>query len=322
MATSDNLAEFGLSNDTQALHERLQHIRTPDLNAAVSTVVSILRGRPYQFDPCGEGIEGDIDKRAMGTTATFDCFTFVNTVLAMIAQNQNDPLSTALTHLQQLRYLEPTAKYFYRHHFAETTWTEQNRKKNYLTGSLLSSTQWSSFRKTATLSLDYPAWLRHQKEFFLPNHTPPNTAEHLQYVCDIEQLEVPSLYQEKRTINFDYIPLDALIKASQDDPLVSTGPAWDLLPNCCLLQLICDNWTDTQKHKLGRLQKSPTPLAIVHLGFLHTQNNVRCFSHAKINQHTETIPLIEYLHFLQQEAPHVSGIHLEGIGYPTQPPVS
>lgn len=302
-----------LTKDTLAYWRCMQQINQPRLNDAITAVAAVLSGRKYLLDPCGEGLAGDFDPRPSARTDVFDCFTFANTALAIIASQNTPGISTdAHWHLTQLRYLEPNAQYFFRHHFVETSWTTHNRSKGYLQGSLLSEPKWQPWRQQLNLTIDYPAWLQdHQAK--LPARLPfTNSAT--------TSLRVPDFYHQSTEVTFDYLPINTLVRnaPTPKQGLIATpGPAWASLPECCLVQLICDQWSTKQRDHLGRLKNNPTPLAVVHLGFLHTQNNERFFTHAKINQSVETVPLLDYLHFLTQKAHHVSGIHLEALTYPS-----
>tara|TARA_B100001989_G_C24527443_1_gene459513 strand:+ start:132 stop:1046 length:915 start_codon:yes stop_codon:yes gene_type:complete len=257
---------------------------------------SVLDGRKYQFDPQGEGPNGDVDCRPSFTTRRFDCMTFCDTVLAMVHAGS---VSSMLRAHRIIRYMDGSQLYFHRHHFVEGTWIHHNRKNGFLAGfpNIDGGTMQLMTRKTI---LNYPKWLDYQAAYIRDKITPS---------VSLESLTIPSIYHNPCTLQFPYISLKLLIN---DDNTVNMQ-ALSLIPSGCVLMLIAKEPTPSSASLPKRISAIATDLAVTHLGFVTKADGHLIFTHAQIGHQIVSVTLASYLQSIHRHSRYVAGIALERI---------
>lgn len=254
------------------------------LNDKLTACAKIFQGRPYQFDPIGDGQQADIDTRSSVNTQAFDCFSFCNVVLAMI---HSDTPQQALKNLDLMRYHTFPKHYFNRFHFVESEWNTTHRNRGVMTNitPLIFN---SSDIHQLTIQLNLPQWALLQKKYL---------ASKFLNQFNEKDFAVPRHHQYPLTVDVDYIPLDTVL--SNPDVFLTAVPA------ASICQLVCKNWQ--VESKIG------TPLAICHLGFITYADKIPYFHQAELNAHISSTPLLTYLQQIKKRHSHIHGIRLEGI---------
>lgn len=246
-------------------------------------ILSMFEGRPYQFDPIGDGINDPFDQRPLVCTTSFDCMTLCSTVVALLA---TDEYSSFLEALNQVRYANQTPGYFRRHHFIESQWNLHNRALGYLSSQMPAlSEHYPIF--TTQQSIHYPNWIEHQKQYLY---------QRLGADFNLTIDDLPVDLRSPTSVEVDYIRLDDLRK-SLTDPSVQT------LMHGCIMQLVCPNWMI--ENKIG------TSIAVCHLGITLLESDSIHFTHAHIGDQVVTVRLIEYLDYISAHMPHVAGARFE-----------
>lgn len=90
-----------------------------ELGEKLIKVSQAYMGRPYKFDPLGEGPGSLHDEDPIVNFETFDCMTYVETVLAMTKTNTEKEFFDLFT---RIRYQNGKVDFFSRNHFVETKW--------------------------------------------------------------------------------------------------------------------------------------------------------------------------------------------------------
>lgn len=279
-------------------YEQLINCHThPSTHEKILAAISVFNGREYAFDPCGDGPLSDIDHRQQLHTLRFDCMTFCNIVLAMIhSKTYTDLIENHIN----IRYINRDQRYFFRHHFIETTWTQHNRQQQYLTGPISSQLTLSSPR-TSSLTLNYPAWINYQKTYIEKTFKTPFTPS---------LHSVPDLYNTSLDIPIEYIPIEQLVS---DDGVANTQLLHQIPPGC-IMQLICADWDPSSQPSIPkRMLKIATRIAVIHLGFITKPNTHLIFSHANIGNRVTSMALDAYLLYIRRELPYINGIYLESV---------
>jgi hypothetical protein len=86
-------------------------------------------GRPYLLDPAGEGASGLVDRDPILPLASFDCQTYVETVLALA---RSATAQQTATELVALRYRDSRIEFESRLHFPDSDWLPHNLARGLL----------------------------------------------------------------------------------------------------------------------------------------------------------------------------------------------
>ena len=266
-----------------------------DVNTRILAASDLFMGKPYQFDSHGDA-EGDaFDPRPMYTTDTFDCMTFVTTVLAMV---ESTNLNDFYVNLRLVRYGSLQPSYFHRHHFISTEWNPANTSLGFIRDvtTKITSRDGVPLAKVNTEIIDYPNWLLFQKKHF--SATGSLTA----IQARIWQEAYRHSQQELAVLS--YIPLQEVFLANGEvDPGVLQQ-----IPSGSVIEFVTPGWD--LREAIG------TKLDIMHLGFVVDKAGVKFFRHAKMRDQVTEIALADYLIFLRDHVPRAQGFHIERVLLP------
>ena len=274
-----------------ALYESLIQDHNSPLEQRLHHCLSVFLGRAYEFDPLGDGLSCRIDRRSRLQTASFDCMTFCSTVLAMVCSQHYDHF---VQNMDATRYGTQSPGYLHRHHFIETQWNPSNRHLGFLYD-LMKTIDLPV--KTHKQFIDYPNWIRHQQRYVQSRFR----------CAEFTEQEIPTQFTKACQTEIDFIPLQALTSLDQQ----KNHEQALRLPVNTVAQLVCPDWQ--VQDKIG------TSITVCHLGILTRKDDIVYFTHAKQKRSVESVPLVDYLKFISDHFPHVSGIHLEGIRLQTLP---
>jgi hypothetical protein len=273
----------GPREDVEILLNRFQH--ETELNHRLDQISKNFLGLPYgKNGPLGEGMNGRYDQDPLYRFDTFDCTTYVETMMALALSRDVNEFETFL---DEIRYQDGDVHYLKRNHFTDLQWIPFNVQNGYMKeiNHLVAP---PSEIKIAEALINFPAWLRSHK---------------------IEQIIVPEASQEERlsilqelhgeAMNFQtqmarvtYIPISTL---------VARPALLNKIPTGTVVNFVRPNWdltTTTGTHQ-----------NISHQGFLFYVGKVIYLRHASTAGKVEELPFINYLKRFQNHST-MKGIHL------------
>lgn len=242
-------------------------------------------GLPYgKGGPLGEGPEGKYDQDPLYRFDTFDCTTYVETLMALaLARDINE----FETHLDNIRYKDGVVDYFMRNHFTDLQWIPFNIENGYLSEMTYNVVS-SSEVKVAEALINYPGWVLSHKtdQIIVPLASPEEKKLILQ------ELKSHADEFKTETARVPYIEIKRII----------ANPAiLNKIPTGTIVNFVRPNWDLTEA--------AGTHQNISHQGFLFRIKNVLYLRHASTTGKVEQLPFIQYLKRLQNHAT-LKGIHL------------
>ena len=258
-------------------------------------------GRPYILGSLGEGEGAEIDQFPRFRTDSFDCETYVTTVLAAALSNNNQEFQY---YLLNIRYFKGVRKYINRNHFTDLDWNGNNQKQGFvkdITMTFLDENK-KPLALIAQANIDKSSWYSHmsinQVRLISPN------IEEQQKRLNRLKLQTANLPVE--TAQIPYLPLTALFYADGRP----NKTLFQQIPNASIIEIIRPNWDLTKQ--IG------THLNISHLGFAFWKKDQLVFRGAS-SEYSKVVdvPLIEYL-YKARNSPTIRGINVQII-VPEQP---
>jgi len=242
-------------------------------------------GLPYgKGGPLGEGPQGKYDQDPLYRFDTFDCTTYVETIMALaLARDVNE----FENHLDKIRYKDGVVDYFSRNHFTDLQWIPFNIENGYLS-ELTHTVGTPAEVKTAEALINYPGWVRSHK---------------------IEQIVVPLASSEEKKVILEELKSHAdefqteiaRVPYLEIKRIVARPAILNKIPDGTLVNFVRPNWDLTEA--------AGTHQNISHQGFLFRIKNVLYLRHASTTGKVEQVPFIEYLKRFQNH-PTLKGIHL------------
>jgi hypothetical protein len=255
------------------------------LSKRLDKISHLFLGLPYGKDgPLGEGPQGRYDKDPLYRFDTFDCTTYVETVMALaLGRNQIE----FENHLEKIRYEDGEVDYLKRNHFTDLQWIPFNIK-NGLLDEINHLIVPESKILIAQALINLPGWiLSHKVE---------------QIVFPMAPLETKNmLLEELKSIASQYLPIIAKVSYIQINYLLSLPSILNRIPSGTIVNFVRPNWDLTES--------SGTHQNISHQGFLFKIKNKLYLRHATISGKVEEIPFINYLKRYYNH-PTMKGIHL------------
>lgn len=244
-------------------------------------------GLPYGVGgPLGEGLNGRYDQDPLYRFDTFDCTTFVETVVSLALSRDVDEFESDM---DKIRYENGEVDYLKRNHFPSLQWIPNNISNGLFTeiNSLLLPAQ---ERKTAEAVINLPGWL---KKIKLEEIVTP-------YASNAERLdllnELRSFASEYQPIvaRLDYLPISVLLKKPQ---------VLKLIPNGSVVSFVRPNWDLTEA--------AGTHMNVSHQGIVFQKKEGTILRHASSSAEKRVmdVPLLEYLKKFDNH-PTLKGIHL------------
>lgn len=242
-------------------------------------------GLPYgKNGPLGEGANGRYDQDPLYRFDTFDCTTFVETMIALSLSHTVDEFEQQMN---RIRYENGEVGYLTRNHFPSLQWIPQNIQNGLLTeinDLVIPRTQ----QKVARAQVHIGGWLlKHNASQII---VPQARAEEKEVLLQ-ELRELAPLYPAKlATLN--YIEIKTLL----------AKPALiNRIPHGSVVNLVRPNWDLTAT--------GGTHMNVSHQGFLFRKKNVLYMRHAST---TGVVTEEVFLNYLKRFANHATlkGVHL------------
>lgn len=275
----------GPREEAQDLLNQLAH--ETELTVRLDKFSNFFLGLPYgDGGPLGEGEIGRYDQDPLYRFDTFDCTTYVETIMALALARD---ITEFEIHLNQIRYRQGQISYLTRNHFTDLQWIPFNIQNGYLSEAnerVLAAHE----IKMATAEINLPGWLRSIKisEIRVPH------ASHEEKEALLEELHSIASDYNSQDATVPYIPIAEILKRPE---------LLHKIPSGTLVNFVRPNWDLTDI--IGTHQN------ISHQGFLFRKNRILFLRHASSSGEKKVleIPFIEYLKKFDNH-PTLKGIHL------------
>lgn len=256
---------------------------------------STFLNRPYELGALGEGEKGRFDQKPLYRVDSFDCLTYVSTVLALVKSHS---LREFQKNIRSIQYQGGEIDYFKRNHFISLDWNPGNKQLGFLkdiTTSIKNEAGWPVYKK-ATTYLNKRAWYQHKTLASLHIMKPLSLqqAQHLLSELKREGREAKNEYAD-----IDYIPLSILF----DDKKKPNFYLFAQILDGSIIEIVRPNW-DLQA-QIG------THLDVSHMGFVvHTPAGIMFRQASSIEKRVVDQPLIDYLRDCLDN-PTIQGINVQ-----------
>ena len=253
----------------------------------LEAISRIFLGLPYGVGgPLGEGPSGRYDQDPLYRFDTFDCTTYVETIMALaLARDINE----FENHLDQIRYENGEVDYLKRNHFTDLWWIPFNIRNGYLK-EINHLVVPQNQILTAEAQINLPGWLKSIKLEEIK--APMASVEERQFL--LEELRAQSVNYTIETARVPYLSINMLVKNPK---------LLDRIPHGTLVNFVRPNWDLTDL--IGTHQN------ISHQGFLFRKGKVLYLRHASTSgpKKVMDVPFIDYLKPFVNHAT-MKGIHL------------
>lgn len=257
---------------------------------------------PYQLFPLGDGENAYFDQYPLYRLDTFDCETFVETVMALSLATD---LSTFKNILKNIRYKKGQISFIKRHHFTSLDWNPENQRAGFIRDISAETLARAHAQPplVASAYINKSNWYQHvaKQRVRLLHASPDETQKR------IHQLEQLGKTITGGNAKVPYIPFDVLF----DEKNQANQAIFNEIPNGAILEIIRPHWDLTAS--IG------TPILVSHMGFVARHNQKLYFLQASSIAHKITkTPLIDYLREAKK-IPSIGGVNLQRV---IEPPIS
>lgn len=239
----------------------------------------LLLGRPYVLGPCGEGSNGDFDKKPICSLQTFDCTTYVEPVLAFAF---TDPTGTNRDlefkeNFLDIKYSDPKEITFVnRNHFTELHWIANAIQKKFLVDVTLTI---DPNAPTRMKWLDVTGWYKGLEDGVNKNSTLSQSEKD-------DLINALNKNSTNKTVaplaQLPYVPLATLLTASVQKKLKAE--------KILLFNLIKNEHTKTN-----------VPVIVGHQGFIIEKNGALYLRHAAQKKETLDVLFTDYIQERQKD---------------------
>lgn len=287
----------------QAYDQKIQNIyhnpalKTSDMPTRLEIISAAFLGKPYLNDSLGEGKNAPFDQHPLYRTDTFDCLTYVSTVLALAESNN---LTEFKQNILKTQYFHAVPIFVNRLHFTDNDWNRTNAQNGFIQDITLSfkNNQGKSIAEFARTLINKPAWYQKMPDsrlIFIHPLSPPQEKERL------TELHSLSHQVKAEEVQVPYLPFSVLFNAQSKPNLF----IFNQIPSGAIIEIVRPNWNLEQA--IG------THLNISHLGFVFRTSQGLIFREASSLEHRVIdVPLIAYLkNYIN--SPSVKGINVQKI---------
>ncbi len=247
--------------------------------------------KPYVLFPLGEGHPSEYDEMPRARLDSFDCETYVDTVLALsFAKNPQ-----AFEHcLDTIRYEKGAVSFTTRNHFTSLDWNQHNQENGYLEDitTRLLDRKHHPVAKYATTVINKKGWYEKLPLSFIriPNLNFEERQKRL------NKLHAEGKRFQAQKVKLAYIPLKTLL--GKDGAFLQQQ-----IPSGAIIEIVRPHWA--LQAIIG------TDLDVSHLGFAFWKDHTLYFRQASSVAHQVIdTPLLEYLKALSKN-PTIGGINIQ-----------
>jgi hypothetical protein len=278
---------FGFSGpreEAQTYLDRSQNIS--EIPARLDTFSKMFIGKPYGFGgPLGEGPTGRYDQDPLYRFDTFDCTTYVETMVSLALSRSASEFESKIN---EIRYADGEVDYLKRNHFTDLWWIPNNIKNGLLTD--ITRELGGDHVLIASAEINLPGWLKkiHPEEIQVPNVSPEERNVLLDELHNMSRFYTPV------TAEVPYVSINWILK----------NPSFaNKIPHGTIVNYVRPNWDLTEV--------AGTHQNISHQAFLFRKGNVLYQRHASTSNPKEVfeLPFLEYIKKFENH-PTLKGIHL------------
>lgn len=242
-------------------------------------------GRPYGFGgPLGEGPDGRYDQDPLYRFDTFDCTTFVETIVSMSRSRSVDEFEMEINNI---RYENGEVDYLKRSHFTDLWWIPRNISNGLLTD--ITKDLGGNKTLLARAVINLPGWLKkiHPEEIRVPNAS----AE-----------ERNSLLEELRGMHVNYVSEIAEVPYVSINWILKNPSFVNKIPHGTVVNFVRPNWDLTAEY--GSHQN------ISHQAFLFRKGGILYQRHAS-TANPATVYELRFLDYIKKFENHATlkGVH-------------
>ncbi len=242
-------------------------------------------GLPYGAGgPLGEGETGRYDQDPLYRFDTFDCTTFVETIVSLALTSNVDQFEDMM---DKIRYENGEVDYLKRNHFPSLQWIPYN-VENGLLEEINDQVLARSEQKLAEAVISLPGWLKKIKleEIKVP-------------MASVEEKQF--LLQELRSLAANYSPVTARLMYLPINTLVANPALLKRIPHATIVNFVRPNWDLTDL--IG------THMNVSHQGLIFRKRDGLFLRHASTTGKVKDELLLDYLKKFENH-PTLKGIHL------------
>lgn len=260
--------------------------RTTNTIERMDAISQVFVGLPYgDGGPLGEGLDGRYDQDPLYRFDTFDCTTYVETIISLALSKDADQFEKRM---DEIRYENSEVDYLKRNHFPSLQWIPFNIA-NGLLSEINEVIAPSAEIKIARALINLPGWLSMIKitEIKVPMATPDEKLKLM------EELHAKAILFSPIEASLEYVPVAFLIQEPQRLKLV---------PHGSLVNFVRPNWDLTQT--------AGTHMNVSHQGLLFWRDDVLYLRHASTlaDRKVAELPFIDYLKKFENH-PTLKGVH-------------
>jgi hypothetical protein len=245
-------------------------------------------GLPYgKNGPLGEGESARYDADPLYRFDTFDCTTFVETMVSLALSKDIESFEE---NMNRIRYANAEVGYLTRNHFPSLQWIPNNIQNGYFV-ELNERVLPLRSQKIAQATIDLPGWLL---------KLGPNTIQGRELSDEEKEIRV----QELRDLAPSFTANQATLDYLAIDDLVKSPKLLDKIPNGAIVNFVRPNWDLTQA--------AGTHMNVSHQGFLFRKGKTLYLRHAST---TGLVKEEVFSIYLKKFVGHktLKGIHLLGL---------
>jgi len=285
-------------SDLEFVHSLMESTRSLTLAERIEKTSERLLGKPYELGGLGEGPGALYDQDPLYRFDSFDCTTFVETVIAL---SRADDFPGFEREMNRVRYVNGKIGFTTRNHFTSLDWIPNNATTGILrdvTVEVAGEKNWMD----AVARIDPGSWYKMMKESDL------NVRALDKATLDerLLQLRNEAKNFEAHTVHLPYIPVPMVLGPSGKEIL-------DRIPDGAMINIVRPGWDLTEV--------AGTQLNISHQGLAIRVDGILNFRHASSagSKMVTQQPLDEYLSRFRDHAT-IKGINVLQVLEPLRAP--
>lgn len=249
--------------------------------------------KPYTWTTLGEGKAAQYDQAPLYRFDTFDCQTYVETVLAL---SLADSATTFKPCINRIRYANGKIGYIQRHHFTSPDWNEFNQQQGLLKDitTTFRDSRHHAIAHYADTLIEPAKWIQHfQSDKIRLCH-----AKSQESTTRLKQLKELSKALPVKSSHIAYLPIERLTAKNTDSQFIL-----DQIPNGAIIEIVRPNWDLTQA--IG------THLNVSHIGFaIREQDDLYFYQASSLSHNVYKSLLVDYLISMLSQ-PTIKGINVQ-----------
>lgn len=276
----------------------LNNLKSPSFKSnqdKLAYLNKIFINKPYEFNALGEGKYGEFDDYPLYRTDTFDCETYVDTLIALDLATDLQSFKDIMI---KIRYKNGNVSFVDRNHFTCLDWNTNNQKQN-ITHDITHNIKLGNkdITKDANTYIDKPNWYKN----LTVARVRLKGLDEDEKNKKLADLRAQGVKFKKELSTISYIPLDKIFpdKDNIDMRIINQ------IPNGSIIEIVKLN---PELYKI-----IGTNLNISHLGFVIWENEKPFFIHASSDkQMVVKNLLVEYLK-KAKSTQYIEGINVQVI---------